>query len=365
VEVDNYTIQFVRSWFSRFYRYFKIRVPDIDMREFGVGTWDKKIATRHIAFSDNERLRTYLIEETPLYISYSTAYYEYPANRPMENKHWLGADIVFDLDANLNGNKYPTEEQLEEVKDRAIRLIEEFLIPDFGYSKDELSVNFSGSKGYHIHLKDDRVIPLTADARRQIVDYFQGNMLDINTMIRKQGERVIGPLPDELGWRGRIARFVYNHPEFFYPRKATDEKFVYEWRRTVGKGNWFFVMKSGKVQDIISQVSIRFSDDVDTQVTTDIHRLIRVPNTLHGGSSLCAVRFNVKAIDKFNPLKHAVVFGDKRYFNETVKIKVIEDVPAIVLRDQEFPSRKTGEVIETPLYYGLYLITHKSAVVVR
>ena len=237
------TIKFVKSKFSEFYKRYVVSVPDIDRREFGVGNWEKKIAVRHISFDSVDKLRTYLVEDTPLYISYSTAYYEFPSNRPMEAKNWQGADIVFDLDADLEGRRFPTEEQLEEVKNRTIRLIEEFLISDFGYSKKDLSINFSGGKGYHVHLNDDRVIQLSSDARRQIVDYIQGTMLDVNAFIYDKGKgRYIGPDTNQKGWRGRIAKYVYNHPEMFRPRKAKAKDFVDAWHRTLAHGNWSLVM---------------------------------------------------------------------------------------------------------------------------
>ena len=69
-----------------------------ERREFGFGGWEKKIEFRHMAFRSAEDLRMALVRDRPLYVSASSAYYEYPDARPMPRKHWLGADLVFDLD---------------------------------------------------------------------------------------------------------------------------------------------------------------------------------------------------------------------------------------------------------------------------
>jgi DNA primase small subunit len=44
-------------------------------------------------------------------------------------------------------------------------------------------------------------------------------------------------------------------------------------------------------------------------VTTDIHRLIRLPNSLHGGSGLRVVPIDLDGLDAFEPLRDALPPG--------------------------------------------------------
>ena len=52
--------------------------------EFG-----KKISSRHLSFSNNDELNFFLRTEVPFYISCSTAFYKFPAARPMEAKQFV------------------------------------------------------------------------------------------------------------------------------------------------------------------------------------------------------------------------------------------------------------------------------------
>ena len=45
---------------------------------------------------------------------------------------------------------------------------------DFGFSRDELHVYFSGHRGYHVHIENESIRSLDAMARKEIVDYVIG-----------------------------------------------------------------------------------------------------------------------------------------------------------------------------------------------
>jgi len=79
------------------------------------------------------------------------------------------------------------------------------------------------------------------------------------------------------------------------------------------------------------------------------------------------VKFKVSALDKFDPLKHAVVFGGYGKAGieggEEIKIKIIGGVPKLVLNDQTFAPILMGKIVRAPLYYAMYLICHKVVVI--
>ena len=119
--------EFVKNKFKEYYKRMKIDVPETNKREFGVGSWDKKIEMRHLSFDSSEDLNNYLRKDAPFYISFSSAYYGYPEMRPMQKKSWQGADLIFDLDAEKGKGLFTKIENLDEVKERTVRLVEDLL----------------------------------------------------------------------------------------------------------------------------------------------------------------------------------------------------------------------------------------------
>ena len=49
----------------------------------------------------------------------------------------------------------------------------------------------------------------------------------------------------------------------------------------------------------------------DEPVTGDVHRLIRLPGSLHGGSGLRVTTIESKELENFNPMVSAIAFGEK------------------------------------------------------
>ena len=131
--MDSNERQFILKKFSAYYSGANIQIQSINQREFGFGNI-KKIDARHLSFGSSEAFRTYLMTNTPFFVSHSAAYYERPDATPMERKGLIGADVIFDLDLHAEG-KYGVYPMLGKVKDDAIRLIEDFLVVDFGISK--------------------------------------------------------------------------------------------------------------------------------------------------------------------------------------------------------------------------------------
>ncbi len=121
---------------------------------------------RHFAFANVEKLRAFLIEYHPLHCYYSSAKYQYPGVPDMttKKKGWLGSDIAFDIDKDKL--KVPT---LKEAKRQSLKLIR-ILRRNFGL-QDLLWV-FSGSRGYHVHCRDECIQKLQNPERREIADYF-------------------------------------------------------------------------------------------------------------------------------------------------------------------------------------------------
>ena len=189
------------KYIAHYYESAQFNFYQIEKREFGIGLI-KKIDARHLAFESIEQFRKYLLVNTPLFVSHSTAYYGYPAATPIQKKGWNGADIVFDLDMHAEG-KYDVYKKLEEAKQDAIRLKEDFIKSDFGI--DEVLCVFSGNRGYHLHIRDKNFIEIGGEERKELVDYIRGNGLNYLNFFEERevpGRRInqwIGPLPNEAG----------------------------------------------------------------------------------------------------------------------------------------------------------------------
>jgi DNA primase catalytic subunit len=83
-------------------------------------------------------------------------------------------------------------------------------------------------------------------------------------------------------------------------------------KRYIEENRWTNVKGVGAEtwKKIAQHVKESEAANVDTVVTTDIHRLIRMNGTLHGKTGLKKVEFPVKRLADFDPFKEAVAFKE-------------------------------------------------------
>jgi len=86
---------------------------------------------------------------------------------------------------------------------------------------------------------------------------------------------------------------------------------------------------------------------IDTNVTTDIHRILRLPGTLHNETGL--IKKKVASLDTFDPLVDAVAFGD-----EPIEVEVIY-APPFTLLGQRY-ELKPAQKVKLPLAATVYLL---------
>ncbi|RLG19134.1 DNA primase catalytic subunit PriS [Candidatus Micrarchaeota archaeon] len=361
-------IAFVRKKFADYYANKEIEFPEkLEQREWGFGGWKDKIEARHFSFPNSKSLQEYFKNNAPLYASYSVAYYKEPEARPIDKKGWLGAELVFDLDSDhLNlpciakhGKNWVCEGCLSEVKRHTQRLIEDFLVPDFGIRREEIEVNFSGNRGYHVHVNNEKLNSLESYGRREILDYVSGTGLDFNRFFAKQGARLVGPEPTDWGWAGKVARYALkNDLSNILPRSIVSKpERLKALRKGIERGNWDAVRipkKTDVWRAFVKDLGLRLGREVDKQVTGDVTKLIRAPDTLHGGSGLSAKRIDFKKLDEFDPMKDAIVFGE-----EEIEVKVSR-TPKIKFGGKEYGPYR-GEQVKVPEAFGIYLICKKAA----
>lgn len=385
------TKRFVRSKFEEYYRRAGIKIPqDSWMREWGFVLLDpyypaKLVMRRHKSFATKEDLANYLRENAPAHAYYSTAIYKYPA-ADMANKGWLGADLIFDLDADhviseAEFQKYSYEDLLELVKKETVKLIG-FLLDDFGFQEQDIELVFSGSRGYHIHIKTEDVRGLGSRERREIVDYVMATGLDMDKFLavdlkekehgdEKQGRGDLRLIPE--GWGKRLLKglidFLHEIAEMEEEKAIEVVKKVGEMEKKKAKeiiriAKDETVMKriergqiprfakpiwEGITKTVTKTVRVKSADKPDEPVTSDIKRLIRLPTSLHGKSSLVAKPLRMETFKDFDPLEDAVVFGDS-----PVEISVARS-SSITMKGERHKVEE-GEIASVPEHVALYFM---------
>lgn len=375
--------------FAQYYSHNFVYIDNIEKREFGFGGYDKKIEYRHICFSSNKEFNLKLQKEGPHYVSYSAAYYKFPSLRPMQKKEWLGADLIFDLDAEEEKDLSPfvRPSKLEEIKQKVFLLMD-FLENDFGIQKKEMQINFSGSRGYHLRVFDKKFRELGRYSRKELVDYIDAIGLDLEKFFEVSDSesfcKVKGPKIGDWGYAGKIANLVYNilndekKAELYFGPSIQNKKFKNKYLTGLSEGDWSFltVMQSSsqytssetvksnfkklisrikKIMQKEQKLNIFQQVETDANVTIDTSKLLRVPGTLHGGSGLIAK--SIFNLHNFEPFRDALGFSMKK----TLKIKTLIDIPEQEFGNQTFTKINKNTPIELPEAYGIYLICKKAA----
>jgi len=405
--------RFIQDKFAEYYVNNVIRPPSsIEHREFGFLLFKERMMVRHRGFENVDALASFLRATVPSDAYYSSAYYERPEEE-MNEKGWLGADLVFDIDADhiptpcgkihdtwtctscgfigkgpspekcpkcgeqrFSQKAWLCETCLATAKAELIKLVD-VLTKDFGLSAEEIKIGFSGHRGYHLHVESEEIRLMDPMARKEIVDYLVGIGLELSShglglKGRKNSHMFSGPHVDDLGWRGRIAKGTY---EFL--KTATQEEFEKiglgkkainsiiqdrevildslkekeeSWRkiRYVGDETWRKILLHGMEKQLIK---------IDTVVTTDIHRLIRMNDTLHGKTGLKKVEVPITEIESFDPLKSAIAFKEG-----TVTVSVSE-TPHFRLGEETYGPYKE-EKVKLPTAVAILLLCKGAAEVI-
>jgi DNA primase small subunit len=410
------TIDWLQARFARHYREQPAELPDrFTRREFGFILWPDRPGPppfiRHRAYTDSSKLAWYMGKRGPHSAYYSTAYYRHPGEKMMVDKEWLGAELIFDLDADhldeaeaakARGEEMPLEEQLKIVKTQFRYLLDEFLFGDFGLDEKEVFLTFSGGRGYHAHVTDPRLMALDSKGRREIVDYVTAKVPslkgssepDLSGFITEKpvGTKGMGKFArahmaeyvapvNAPGWPGRLTRGLVSTLQTKVldapaedARKwlvsldgvggKTADQFIEEFDAAALERVSRGFLEQGPVAKKVSHHVLRQSalalgkGETDEPVTADVKRLIRLPGSLHGKTGLRVVTLGVDELKEFDPFRDATVFGE-----ETVRM-----IPRF---DQKLTlagvpiSATAGEEIEVPVNHAVFWCSRQAGTVVR
>jgi len=407
--------QFLRQAFRSYYNANPVKpVPETWQREFGIGDFGKKIVRRHMAFSGEKELNDYLKQETPPFISYSAAYYERPNARPMDRKGFLGADLIYEFDADDIPTKCKEEhdfwecknaecgekgkggvrecpkcgsgtkqeqwfcgECLEETKKQTLRLIE-VLSSELGF-KEGISVNFSGKAGYHVHVRGGKAKALSRNARNELIDYLTLNGFDLEAHgfgrifsqgLSKKSAILKCPVPSQS--RGIASRFMKRLISFIKGWNAEklavhgnlsrkQSSFLLKNRDSIlakmeegvlfpipavkpetSQNFWKLLIEEAMMEESLAL-------DIDRQTSVDVHKILRLPDSIHGGTGLVAKSLSLEELLKFDPFRDAAALsgGPIRVF--------INKAPEFSLGGEKFGASSMEEK-ELPLNAAVLLL---------
>jgi len=366
-------VQEITGMIGGFYAKSVPKVPDLETREFGFGSPEKKIETRHMWYRTGRELADALRKARPFYVSYSAAHYELPAARPMVKKNWLGADLIFDLDAPAHDcGKFTCDECLAKIRAQTETLANEFLIDDFGIPKSEISVNFSGNRGYHIHVRDKRFFDLNREARREIADYITGTGITYEDFFHfeeaKKNHRLVksfrGPSPKAGGYHGKIGRALEKELEDAkfrgsLNRKLRDDAVFASFMAGVYEGDYDrlnIAKRDEKFKEIFSRFAKKLPREIDVNVTCDVSKLIRLPDSIHGGSGFASRTFALEKIGEFMPRQDAAAFGW-----EPREVAMTEAAPELDFGEFKIGPYAPGSVQKLPATAAAYLVLKGAA----
>ena len=330
-------------------------------REFAYLYWDRPSMRRYIGYYGSDAVISDLIMNAPRHAYHSAAYYAKPSVEAMDKKGILGCEFVIDIDAdhlptpcneihNLNicqqcRQIYPGEKPeacscgstkfdkivwicdtcLGMAKQQIFNLIDHFLIKDFGIPIEDLKIYFSGHWGYHVHIKSEFIRSLDQDARREMVDYVMGQGFSFRVA---NFEKVQGGMhgfhTDQIGWPGKIAQELLSvlrkeDPEIEEIFKAKLNPSVI--RLLLENKQYLITLLNNKKTawqvkgfgekiwlQIFEVLKDRLKADLDTVVSIDLHRLIRLEGSINGKTGFIVNEIPYDHLRSFDPLVESLSF---------------------------------------------------------
>lgn len=406
------TLKILESLFREYYSKNSDKIfepPKIENREFAFQTFKGQGMLRHIAFENSKEMREYIKNLVPQHAYYSTAFYVLPSAQDMDEKDWLGAELVFDIDSDhlktsckeihdywtcmtcgfkgkgsavevcpncssktIKEFTWVCDKCIEAAKNEVIKLIEEFLVPDIGFSPRDMMLVFSGHRGFHLHVLCDECFKLTSEERREIVDYLKAVGINWNILLPKRYGEIIGFDLKEAGWRGKIARRLFDlflniDENYGFLNSILDDKIISNLNKSADKivkeimekpPKWttlYRVLSKRNLIGLLNRIVEKQRCDIDEKVTIDTHRLIRLPGTLHGKTGLPVLILDIGKIEEFE------VTGEFSPFKGEAKITFLEDISGNlkVLGETIIGRRGSRKKVSLPI--AIYLASRELA----
>ncbi len=406
-------IEYVKRLFQAYYREAKLVdiIPtSISMREFGFLFFDKKGMVRHKGFLEGNDLKAFLVKNIPMHEYNSATLYHSPWKERMDEKGYIGCDLIFDIDCDhidtpckahhdswtckecnkVGTGKHPEkcpsckgtsfsdktwlcDACLDKAKTETRKLVDSFLVKDFGIPLEAMEIYFSGNRGYHVHLEGEAFRSLDTEARREIADYITATGISfMNHQISFTANAIEGFVPSDPGWRGKAADTVLgivSDIENGYSIPGLDKVVIaslkehaalFKQRLQKGDRNWALPgIREATWRKILEDIVLtRARSEIDVPVTIDVHRLIRAPGSLHGKTGFKICKLARDDLNGFDPFLDPIVFKGSEE-----KVKMMADIPPFRIGSKTYGPYHIGDVDSVSLGAAVFLFCKNLGVV--
>ena len=284
----------------------KLEVPKIQRREIAFQNEGAPGPSDRARYFESVEELTKHIQANPRIeaVYASMAYYLDPQVYSPSKRGHLGYDLVFDVD--MEHTHENRVEWMHEVCYRTSALVH-ILVEELGLNKDDMVLDFSGGKGFHITIEDEAYINLSKEARTDLCNYIKGEKVVRKAITIGKG-----------GWNNRYRNYINR-----IAKLMTDDKKVNEARLLslglpkVTAKKISGLMNNAANRNKVSQGHLGLFDEkikkslvdnfyneqkeifscVDKKVTPDKHRILRVPGSIHPKTGLVAARLEPSDID--------------------------------------------------------------------
>ena len=361
-------LKFLEETFKQYYfeHFDLIHVPNRSKeREYGYKKFNSGMS-RHISLKTDKDLHLMLMTNLPSDVFCSNGYYSFP-NLPMAEKDWKEADLIFDIDAKdlnlscrkdhtcakclscaeislvqdtcpkcksnkLNFISLPCQNCISGVKKQVLNLVK-ILTSDLQIDDKNIRISFSGNEGFHVYVTNSSYNQLGSNERRDLIDYikFQSAIPERFGFPKNNPSRTSFPDLGDPGWSGRVAKELFGSKS---KRSKTITKVISD-----GKAAY-----QHKLEEIgKNSIGVK----IDSNVTSDIHRIFRLEGSLNSKSGL--VKLVCQDIEKFNPYTEACLIDDK-----PVEISVNSPIK-FRLKNTTF-GPYSNEKTSVPKYAAVYMM---------
>lgn len=380
--MEDRTRTYLKGRFGDYYARANIDTPPAaNRREWGHIPWTAGSTTmvRHQSLLELGSLDDFLHRTAPKHVYFSAARFTDPGATTMDQKDWQSADLIFDLDADhlpgIDPDTTSYADMLTACKAELQTLLA-FIDNDFAF--DETQVVFSGGRGYHVHVRDERVRRLDSAARREIVDYIRAIDLSVEIFIDTESNQgtTQRTLRHRGGWGWRVHKRLLELVEELQASNDTTALKRLQSFEGIGEGRAETILgqinanpeaiQAGNLEaggagirilvDALAQTAFeQETAPIDEPVTTDTNRLIRLPGSLHGGSGLLVIPLTRGEIASFHPLEDAV---PERFRGRDIRVRVT-DPGATTFDGDTFSITEGIHSVEECL--GVFLMTRGRA----
>ena len=360
-------LKFLEESFKQYYfdHFDLIHVPDrSNEREYGYKKFNSGMI-RHLSLKTDKDLHLMLMTNLPSDVFCSNGYYSFP-NLPMTEKDWKEADLIFDIDAKdlelscrkdhtcmkcascaeislvqdacpkCKSNKLdlislPCQNCISGLKKEVLNLVK-ILTSDLQIDDKNIRISFSGNEGFHVYVTNSSYNQLGSNERRDLIDYvkFQNAIPERFGFPKNKPSRSSFPDLGDSGWSGRVAKDLFGSKS---KRSKTITKVISDGR----------VAYQQRLEEMKNSIGVK----IDSNVTSDIHRIFRLEGSLNSKSGL--VKLVCEDIEKFNPYTEACLIDDK-------PVEISVNLPIkFRLKNTDF-GPYANEKISVPRYAAVYMI---------